>query len=208
MKISTMLAPTLLAACFAFSGLVFSAIGLSGKAWATEPTDTKAETVEVEDEYGVTNPEELSMKYYIKNMNRNLARGHDFVCSLGYLATKSGKHDDALKIFKTCAKHGNDGSKIWMSYMHQNGFGVKKDAGESTAWVKDAADNGYSIGRYNYGLALLKGYGVERNVEAGKALIDEVAAEGDIHAKELQQNNYNPDSVTPDADQTDSQPLF
>ncbi len=167
-----------------------------------------AEQTSSADEYGETNPEELSMKYYIKNMNRNLARGHDFVCSLGYLATKAGSHDDAIKIFKTCAKHGNQASKVWMSYMHQNGFGVKKDAKKSTEWVKDAADDGYSIGKYNYGLALLKGYGVKRDKEAGKVIIDQVAADGDIHAKELKESNYNPDVVTPDADQADKAPLF
>lgn len=191
---------------------VFLALTLSGThALLASAADTKTESVEQTssaDEYGETNPEELSMKYYIKNMNRNLARGHDFVCSLGYLATKAGDHKDAVKIFKTCAKHGNQGSKVWMSYMHQNGFGVKKDAKKSTEWVKDAADDGYSIGKYNYGLALLKGYGVKRDKDAGKAIIDEVAAGGDIHAKELQKSDYNPDVVTPDADQTDKAPLF
>jgi len=59
-----------------------------------------------------------------------------------------------------------------------------------------------------YGLALLKGYGVKRDKDAGKAIIDEVAAGGDIHAKELQKSDYNPDVVTPDADQTDKAPLF
>ncbi len=166
------------------------------------------DNVQSEDEYGITNPEELSMNYYVKNMNRNLARGHDFVCSLGYFATKSGDHERALKIFRKCSREGNEGTKIWMSYMHQNGYGVKKDPKASTEWVKKAADNGYSIGKFNYGLALLKGYGVKRNLEAGKALIDEMAAEGDVHAIELKEGNYNPDIVTPDADQEDNQPLF
>lgn len=190
------------------SGLVKTDMAQAGQAEQAEQASEPQAVAETEDEYGETNPEELSMKYYIKNMNRNLARGHDFVCSLGYLATKSGAHDDAVKIFKTCAQHGNQGSKIWMSYMHQNGFGVKKDASESTRWVKESADEGYSIGKYNYGLALLKGYGVKRDPIAGKAIIDEVAAEGDIHAKDLKASNYNPDSVTPDADQEDNQPIY
>lgn len=167
-----------------------------------------SENVTSEDPYGVTNPEELSMTYYVKNMKRNLNRGHDFVCSLGYFATKSGDHKTALKIFRTCAKRGNQGAKIWMSYMHQNGYGVKKDPKASTDWVKESANEGYSIGKYNYGVALLKGYGVKRDFNAGKSLIDEVAANGDVHAIELQQNEYNPDVVTPDADQTDKDLLF
>jgi len=191
--------------------ILASAVAISGSVKAEEASEDikyQDENIQYEDEYGVTNPEELSMNYYIKNMDRNLNRGHDFVCSLGYFATKSGNHEDALKIFRTCSKRGNNGTKIWMSYMHQNGYGVKKDAVESTRWVKDAADNGYSIGKYNYGLALLKGYGVKRDLKEGKKIIDQVAADGDIHAKELQQSNYNPDVVTPDADQADTQPLF
>ncbi len=183
---------------------ILSLLIFTGQARAEEAEDK----VLIEDEYGVTNPEELSMNYYVKNMNRNLRRGHDFVCSLGYLATKSGDHKTALKIFKNCAKHGNQGSKVWMSYMHQNGYGVKKDPKAATDWVKESAQEGYSIGKYNYGLALLKGYGVKRDAKAGKELIDEVAEQGDIHAKELQENNYNPDVVTPDADQLDQQNLF
>lgn len=174
---------------------------------ATTEAD-KFDRVEIEDQYGENNPQEFSMKHMIKHMDDNLKQGKDFVCSLGYLATKSGRHVDAMKIFKTCSDHGNKASKIWMSYMHQNGFGVKKDADESTRWVEKSAKEGYSIGKYNYGLALIKGYGVKRDVNAGKALIDEVAAEGDIHAIELKENNYNPDVVTPDADQNDTQPLF
>ena len=92
--------------------------------------------------------------------------------------------------------------------MHQNGYGVKKDPKASTDWVKESANEGYSIGKYNYGVALLKGYGVKRDFNAGKSLIDEVAANGDVHAIELQQNEYNPDVVTPDADQTDKDLLF
>ena len=95
-----------------------------------------------------------------------------------------------------------------MSYIHQNGYGVKKDAEKSTEWVKDAADDGSSIGKYNYGLALLHGDGVKRDANLGKVYIDEVARDGDIHAIELQNSNYNPDVVTPDADQKDTQPLF
>lgn len=170
--------------------------------------DTNYKAGEIEDEYGTTNPEELTLNSYISNMNGDLKNGKDFVCSLGYLATKSGRHEKALKIFNTCNDHGNEAAKIWMSYMHQNGYGVHKDAAKSTEWVKKSAEAGYSIGMYNYGLALLKGYGVKRDFDAGKALIDEMAAQGDIHAKELVKNNYNPDVVTPDADQEDSKPIY
>ena len=197
---------------FSFIAIVAMSLSsfLSGTTLAGETSASKdpAEPVQIEDEYGTTNPEELSMNYYVKDMDRSLARGHDFICSIGYFATKSGDHKTALKIFRKCAEKGNQGSKMWLSYMHQNGFGVKKDPKASTDWVKESAEEGYSIGKYNYGVALLKGYGVKRDAKAGKQLIDEVAKGGDRHAIELKQSGYNPDVVTPDADQTDSKPLF
>lgn len=178
------------------------------KDFIIEGKDNDYKAGDHEDEYGTTNPDELSLNSYISRMGNDLKNGKDFVCSLGYLATKSGKHQKAVKIFNKCSEHGNQGSKVWMSYMYQNGYGVKKDPIASTAMVKEAADANYSVGQFNYGLALIKGYGVKRDVETGKSLVFKAAKQGDRHAKMLVDSNFNPDSVTPDSDQPDSQPLF
>ena len=95
-----------------------------------------------------------------------------------------------------------------MSYMYQNGLGVEQSPVKSTDWVRESANDGYSIGQFNYGLSLLKGYGVKRDVKAGKSFIDQAAEQGDKDAVILQKSNYDPDVVTPDADQADKAPLF
>ncbi|GJL99913.1 MAG: hypothetical protein DHS20C07_15930 [Methyloligella sp.] len=160
------------------------------------------------DENGVTNPEEMSIKSYIYKLTPALSRNQQSACAWGYAATIAGEYKTAVDIFRQCATYGNQASKIWMSYMYQNGLGVKKDPVKSTDWVRESAQDGYSIGEFNYGLSLLKGYGVRRNVKAGKSFIDRAAKQGDVDAVILQNSNYNPDVVTPDADQADKAPLF
>jgi len=160
------------------------------------------------DDEGVTNPEEMSIISYIYKLAPALSRNQQTACNWGYAATIAGEYKTAVDIFRKCAKFGNQASKIWMSYMYQNGLGVKQSPVKSTEWVKESANDGYSIGQFNYGLSLLKGYGVIRDLEAGKSFIDQAAEQGDKDAVILQNSNYDPDIVTPDADQADKAPLF
>ena len=160
------------------------------------------------DDEGGTNPEEMSIKSYIYKLAPALSRNQQTACNWGYAATIAGEYKTAVDIFRKCAKFGNQASKIWMSYMYQNGLGVKQSPVKSTEWVKESANDGYSIGQFNYGLSLLKGYGVKRDLEAGKSFIDQAAEQGDKDAVILQNSNYDPDIVTPDADQADKAPLF
>ena len=56
---------------------------------------------EVEDDGGTLNPDEMSL-------NRTIALAEEggvgmVICAQGYLVTKSGRHVDARKIFRTCA---------------------------------------------------------------------------------------------------------
>ena len=174
---------------------------------ATSFSQTNAMETVLNDE-GVTNPEEMSIKSYIYQLAPALSRNQQTACNWGYAATIAGEYKTAVDIFRKCAKFGNQASKIWMSYMYQNGLGVEQSSVKSTDWVRESANDGYSIGQFNYGLSLLKGYGVKRDVKAGKSFIDQAAEQGDKDAVILQKSNYNPDVVTPDADQKDTAPLF
>lgn len=165
-----------------------------------------AETI-IEDE-GVTNPEELSISSYFYKLAPAISQGRHGACNLGHAAIIAGQYDDAVNIFKLCAEHGNQASKIWMSYIYQNGLGVEKDPVTSTKWVRESAEDGYSIGQFNYGLALIKGYGVKRDHNAGKVQIDRAATQGDTHAIEMQNSDYDPAVVTPDAEEPDKVPAF
>lgn len=174
---------------------------------ATSFSQTNAMETVLNDQ-GVTNPEEMSIKSYIYQLAPALSRNQQTACNWGYAATIAGEYKTAVDIFRKCAKFGNQASKIWMSYMYQNGLGVEQSPVKSTDWVRESANDGYSIGQFNYGLSLLKGYGVKRDVKAGKSFIDQAAEQGDKDAVILQKSNYNPDVVTPDADQKDTAPLF
>ena len=174
---------------------------------ATSFSQTNAMETVLNDQ-GVTNPEEMSIKSYIYKLAPALSRNRQTACNWGYAATIAGEYETAVDIFRKCAKFGNQASKIWMSYMYQNGLGVEQSSIKSTDWVRESAHDGYSIGQFNYGLSLFKGYGVKRDVKAGKSFIDQAAEQGDKDAVILQKSNYNPDVVTPDADQKDTAPLF
>lgn len=148
---------------------------------------------------GVLNPDEMSLSSTLKKaLNGDVGM---VVCSQGYLMTKKGDHEDARKLFQNCAKAGYTGTMTWLSYMEQNGFGADESATSSAEWDRKAAELGDPIGKFNYGLNLLRGYGVETDIALGRQLIDEAASEGVKAAKELQQSGYDTKFVTPDSDE-------
>ena len=150
------------------------------------------------DEYGTTNPEELTMNKVLDD----IAAGRTSMtnCAAGYLMTKSGRHGAARQTFQTCANQGYAGAMTWMGYLDTNGFGGAYDPDAAAAWDRRAAEAGDSVGQFNYGLSLLRGYGVQQDTTAGRALIDAAAATGLPIAERLKAADYDPDAVTPDAD--------
>lgn len=158
------------------------------------------------DDGGTLNPDEMSL-------NSSLAKAINgevdmVICAQGYLMTKMGNHRDARKIFENCSDAGYTGTMTWMAYMEQNGFGADEDPEKAAAWDRLAADNGDPIGMFNYGLDLLRGYGVDPDPELGRQYIDQ-AADLDVKvAKELQAADYDVEVVTPDADSWKFQRIF
>jgi len=148
---------------------------------------------------GTLNPDEMSL-------NQSLKRAMDgdvnmVICAQGYLMTKKGNHEDARKLFLNCAEKGWTGTMTWMSYMEQNGFGGPEDAEKSAEWDRKAAMLGDPMGEFNYGLNLLRGYGVQADPELGRHYIDRAAEKGLDVADQLIANDYDWQSVTPDADE-------
>lgn len=148
---------------------------------------------------GTTNPEELTLNYFANTYD--FKAGKSSACVYGYWATKAGDHADAKKIFDKCSEANVDAAMIWESYMYQNGYAVPKSAEKAAEWDKKAADRGYRVGQFNYGLSLLRGFGVKQDVAAGKALIDQSAAQGFAPARELAQEGYDPSTAIPNADE-------
>ncbi len=147
---------------------------------------------------GTLNPDEMSLKRSV-----DLAREGKvdmMICAQGYVMTKKGSHDDALTIFKECSKKGYTHAMTWMSYMETNGFGGPENPGIAADWDRRAAEAGDPIGALNYGLDLLRGHGVERDLELAKKYIDEAARAGIRDAIDVQEADYDYHVVTPDAD--------
>jgi uncharacterized protein len=148
---------------------------------------------------GILNPDELSLNYFANRYD--FKKGSTMMCAYGYWATKSGDHADGVKIFKKCADANSDASMIWMSYMYENGYAVEKSPEQAAQWDKRAADRGYKVGEFNYGLSLLRGHGVKQDEAAGREWVNRAAAQGFDTAQELIDSGYDPAAVTPDADE-------
>jgi TPR repeat protein len=158
------------------------------------------------DEYGTTNPEEMTLGRMVEN-----ARNGEVdmtTCASGYLMTKSGQHAMARETFEACAEAGYTRAMTWMSYLEDNGFGGDYDPDASTDWNRRAAEAGDPVGMFNHGLDLLRGHGTALDEERGRALVDRAAAEGIAEAQVLRESGYDPDVVTPDADNWKYAPLF
>lgn len=129
-------------------------------------------------------------------------------CALGYYITKSGNHEDARELFTACAEAGYTGAMTWMSQLENNGLGAPENPDAAAEWDRRAAEAGDPVGQFNYGLDLIRGRGVVQDEASGRRLIDEAAAAGLAIARRLQDADYDPRAVTPDADEWKYAPLF
>jgi uncharacterized protein len=147
---------------------------------------------------GDHDPQELSLNYFANNYN--FKNGKSPACIYGYWATKSGDHANAKKIFDKCVEAGVDAVYPWEAYMSQNGYATRQSLEDADEWDRKSADRGYKVGQYNHGLNLLRGFGVKQDIAAGKALINQSAAQGFAAAQEMIDSGYDPEVAIPDAD--------
>ncbi|WP_298850096.1 sel1 repeat family protein [uncultured Ruegeria sp.] len=160
----------------------------------------------VEDEYGTLNPQDTGWGKVMSNIENGVT--DMTTCATGYYMTKSGHHDMARTLFRTCAEAGYSGAMTWIGQLDNNGLGGPYDPDAAAAWDKRAADLGDPVGKFNYGLNLLRGHGVAKDQRLGRAYVDEAAQDGLKIAKRLQESGYDPNEVTPDADEWKYAPLF
>lgn len=147
---------------------------------------------------GTLNPDELSMDRMIQNAREG--RLDMMTCASGYAMTKKGDHGIARETFTACAEAGWTGAMTWMSQLDNNALAGPYDPYAAAEWDRRAAEAGDPVGQFNHGLDLLRGYGVAQDQAAGRALIDQAARAGLDSAIRLQGAGYDPDEVTPDAD--------
>ncbi|MEY4985025.1 MAG: hypothetical protein RIR62_3291 [Pseudomonadota bacterium] len=159
-----------------------------------------------DDALGTLNPDEMSLE---RSM-REAVEGNTSmtVCASGYLMTKSGQHGMARSVFENCAADGWTRAMTWMSYLEDNGYGAPMDPDAAAEYDRLAAESGDPVGMFNYGLDMLRGHGTALDEEEGRRLIDRAAALGLADARRLQGAGYDPDEVTPDADNWKYAPLY
>jgi len=157
-------------------------------------------------QYGTTDPDEMTWQSY-RQRAENGETGM-VLCSMGYMLTKSGDHATARILFENCAKAGYTGAMTWMSQLDNNGLGGDYDPDASAEWDRRAADLGDPVGKFNHGLNLLRGHGIARDEALGRQFVDEAATDGLAVAQALRGADYDPDAVTPDADEWKYAPLF
>lgn len=167
---------------------------------------TAASAQTVEDEYGTLNPQDTGFGRVMSNIDNGVT--DMATCATGYYITKSGRHAMARKLFESCANAGYTGAMTWMGQLDNNGLGGDYDPDAAAAWDKRAADLGDPVGKFNYGLNLLRGHGVPKDEELGRTYVNEAAQDGLKIAKRLQDSGYDPNEVTPDADEWKYAPLF
>ncbi|MEM8812088.1 MAG: sel1 repeat family protein [Pseudomonadota bacterium] len=179
--------------------LTFSLVVFASAALADSP-------VKVEDELGILNPEDTG----VEMLKRKIEMGviDSVTCSLGINATKADKLELARKLTRRCAEAGYTKAMTWMSQLENNGMGGDYNPDAAADWDRRAAEAGDPVGRFNYGLDLMRGHGVTKDEALGRRYIDQAAEDGLAIAKRLQGAGYDLDEVTPDADNWRYAPVF
>ena len=157
-------------------------------------------------EYGTLNPDEMSWQSYVERAEEG--ETGMVICSMGYALTKSGDHTSARTLLRNCADDGYTGAMTWMSQLDNNGLGAPYDPDAAAAWDKRAAELGDPVGKFNYGINLLRGHGVARDETLGRQLVAEAAEAGLPIARRLETADFDLDEVTPDADNWKYTPVF
>lgn len=163
-------------------------------------------SAEEADPGGTLNPDEMTWQSLVDRAERG--ETGMVLCSMGYALTKSGDHTSARTLFRNCAEQGWTGAMTWMGQLDNNGLGADYDPDAAAEWDRQAAEAGDPVGKFNYGLALIRGHGVARDESAGRAFVDQAASDGLAIAQRLQGADYDLDVVTPDADNWKYAPAF
>lgn len=73
------------------------------------------------------------------------------------------RHEEAFKLICEAAGEGHPQALNLLGECYRDGLGCSVDLEGAAANFKKSADRGNVVGQYNYGCALLKGQGIERN---------------------------------------------
>lgn len=162
---------------------------------------TKISAKEFTDKYGMINPVEQSIDFQLNNLKMGANKQVlTVICWMAHELRKAGDNKKALPVLLTCAERGHDISMLELAIMYETGAGVPQSYKEAAKWLKKSSDRGFSTAQLYYGIALLTGKGVKKNITKGKSLIQKAAAQDDHLAIDLIKSNYNIETVIPDGD--------
>lgn len=135
------------------------------------------------DAEGYVNPDENNFLRLREELRQRPERA-GFLCWAVYEVQKGGSpyHDMALDALKECVAVGNAPSMILLAHAYENGLGTEKSPELSTYWVRKAAEKGYAIGQYHYGVALVRGFGTKADIDAGRDWLTKAAENGNEDA--------------------------
>lgn len=112
---------------------------------------------------------------------------------LYYLHARGGAHQShflAMCYFVQAATLGSPQAQCNLALYYMNNTVVGKNQAEAAHWFKLSADQGYTAAEYNYGLCLLNGIGIVKNVELARTYIHKAAAKGSQPASRLLANSH------------------
>ena len=176
------------------NALIAVAIVLTGSMATAQDRDAQ-----VSDQLGTKNPEELSLRGALDRLRHG--EWHPMTGALAYGAAKAGMHEEAREIFEESARRDNVQGITWLSWMEDNGLAGPEDPEAAAALDRRAMELGSEVGAFNFGLDVLRGRGVPLDQELGEQIIRKAAKMGSPEAQHLIDNDFDLDSVTPDADE-------
>ncbi|MCC1494306.1 sel1 repeat family protein [Cognatishimia sp. F0-27] len=162
------------------------------------PTAHAEPRATIEDDLGILNPQDTGQEMLKRKIEMGVI--DSITCSLGINVTKIDNPVLARDLTRRCAEAGYTKAMTWMSQLENNGLGGDYNPDAAAEWDRRAAEAGDPVGRFNYGLDLMRGHGVPQNEALGRQYVDQAAEDGLAIAKRLQRSGYDLDAVTPDAD--------
>ncbi|WP_304638855.1 tetratricopeptide repeat protein [Pseudomonas sp.] len=105
-------------------------------------------------------------------------------CLYGYVASKTGNHAAAVKIYEDCIARWDDVySYINLARLYEEGRGVPKDLRQAASLMQRGASqpekDGYApLARYYWGVMLVEGKGVTADRRKGEHWLQQAASEG------------------------------
>ena len=135
------------------------------------------------DASGVLNPSDSSYRAY-REAIRLFPDRVGTICHAAYLLDKTGSFtNETLEFLETCAENGSVASMVYLAILFERGNRMPVSYKRAAYWYKRAADANKQpayarLGAYHYGVALLEGRGVERDIAQARRYLSQAAEKG------------------------------